>query len=103
MAISNVIVQSTATDVFTSVGENAVTVMFFCNTSASLANVDIHLVPSTEAIGTGTYVIKNLSLPAEETYVFDAEKLILSNGDKIIATANVDNSVVATISSVQTG
>lgn len=104
MAISNSIVQTAGSDIFTAIGEQAVTVMFYCNTSETQdALVDIHLIPSAEALSTGTYVIKSLPLPATETYVFDAEKLILANGDKIHAIADIENSVVATIVSVRTG
>jgi hypothetical protein len=41
-------------------------------------------------------------LPRSETFVFDAEKLILDNDDEIWAKATVNNIVVATISSVRT-
>ena len=41
-------------------------------------------------------------LPKSETFVFDAEKLILDNNDEIWAKATVDKIVVATISSVRT-
>lgn len=105
MAITNTLVATTVTSVFYSTGENAVTTMFFCNTSASTdTDIDVYLVPGgTGTIGTSTQIIKTLSLPATETFVFDAEKLILEQDDAVYAKASVNGIVVATISSVQTG
>lgn len=104
MSISNVYVKSTVTtQLFIAAGEQAVTTMFFCNVSDSLdTELDIFLTPSTDAVSTASQVIKSLPLAATETYVFDAERLILDPGDKIFAKATIDSIVVATISSVQT-
>lgn len=104
MSISNVYVKSTVTtQLFLASGEQAITTMFFCNVSSSIdTELDIYLTPSTSAVSTGSQVIKSLPLAATETYVFDAERLILDPGDKIYAQATIDSIVVATISSVQT-
>lgn len=105
MAITNVRVESTQTTLlFLASGEHAVTTMFFCNTSdADDCLLDIFVTPNGQVSGTSaTMIIKSLSLPRTETYVFDAEKLILSNQDSIQAKATVDKVVVATISTVQT-
>jgi hypothetical protein len=105
MALSNKYVKAgTITPIFTATGEVAVTNMFFCNNSATVdTELDIYFTPIAKSAGTATIVIKSLSLPATETFVFDAEKLILANGDEIGAKATVDSIVVATVSSVQTG
>lgn len=106
MAISNVRVESTQTTIIFDtplLEEHAVTTMFFCNQSDTVDTaLDLYIVPGTDPLTTGTQIIKSLSLPATETFVFDAEKLILENGDKIYARATVDQIVVATISSVKT-
>lgn len=106
MAITNTRIESaTETVVFDTPlnQEYAITTMFFCNTSDTEdTTLDIHLVPGGQSLSTGTQVIKALSLPHSETFVFDAEKLILENGDTIQARATVDQIVVATISSVKT-
>lgn len=106
MAISNVLIESTQTTVLFNTPLNqeyAVTTMFFCNQSASTdTTLDIYVVPGAGVLNASTQIIKSLSLPATETYVFDAEKLILENGDKIYAQASVDSIVAATISSVKT-
>ena len=106
MAISNVLIESTQATVLFDTPLNqeyAVTTMFFCNQSASTdTTLDIYVVPGTGVLNSSTQIIKSLPLPATETYVFDAEKLILENGDKIYAQASVDMIVAATISSVKT-
>ena len=105
MAITNVQVESTQTTrLFLSSGENAVTTMFFCNTSETTdCTLNIFVTPNGVVSGTSaTMIINSLSLPKSETYLFDAEKLILANQDSIYAKATVDKIVVATISSVQT-
>jgi hypothetical protein len=105
MAIINVNVESTqTTTLFTAPSEVAVTTMFFCNQSATTdCLVDIFLTPAGQAQSANTQIIKSLPLPKTETFVFDAEKLILEVGDKIHSIASVDKIVVATISYVVTG
>lgn len=109
MAIRNVLLTTTnATLIFQAAQneEQAVTTMFFCNNSANTATdalVSIYLVSQ----GSGgpapqNIVINSLSLPHQETFVFDAEKLILYNTDAIYAQSNISNVVVATVSSVKT-
>jgi len=107
MAIINVLLTTTSiTQVIDApiTEERAITTMFFCNnTTATNTSLDIYLV----ATGTGgpankNRVINQLSLPAQETFVFDAEKLILFNGDAIWAKATDINVVSATISYVKT-
>jgi hypothetical protein len=107
MAISNVRISSVSrTQVFQApaLEEHAVTTMFFCNQSTTAdTTLDLYVVPSGVASSnTGTQIIKSLSLPKTETFVFDAEKLILFDGDGIYAQASVDQVVIATVSTVKT-
>lgn len=104
MAITNVKVQSAElTRLFLAVGEQAVTTMFFCNQSVSTdCALDIYVVPAGQPVDSGTQIIKSLPLAKTETFVFDAEKLILEAGDSIWSQSTIDQIVTATISSVQT-
>lgn len=103
MAITNSYIASTATtNIFTAVGEQAVTTIFFCNvTTTTDVSVSIWITSQGQAVGDDCLIIKDLPLPASETYVFESEKLILDNSEAIHAQATANNSVVATISSVQ--
>jgi len=101
--LSNTFIHTTATTLFLATGEQALTTMFFCNQSLTTSTtVDIYAVPGGIAYSSSNLIMKALSLPATETFVFDAEKLILANGDSIVATSAYNDIVVATISSVQT-
>ena len=103
MAITNSYIASTATtNIFTAVGEQAVTTIFFCNvTTGTDVTLDIWVTSQGQAVGNDCLIIKSLPLPATETYVFETEKLILDNSEAIHAQATTNNAVVATISSVQ--
>jgi len=104
MSIKNTLVHSTTTQIFSAVSaEQAVTTMFFCNTSlTSSTNVNVFLVPIGGAAGNSNLVINALPIPATEIFVFDAEKVILESGESIWAQSTVDNILIATVSSVQT-
>ena len=102
MAIKNTLILSASTtQIFLAAGDQAVTTMIFCNTDAGTdAVIDVYIVPSGNLLGAGNQIMKNLSLPAGETFVLDSEKFILESGDAIYAQADVNNIVCATISSV---
>ena len=98
MAIVNAVItdDSTPTTVLTvPSGKNyAVTTSIICNTyvpnpddiDEGRAYFDMYLVPngSADPLPYESQVIKDLSLRAGETFTFDSEKLVLSEGDKII-------------------
>jgi hypothetical protein len=41
-----------------------------------------------------------LTVPANDTYVIDSEKLILADGDKIYVTAGSDSAINVTVSTI---
>ncbi len=108
MAIINTLVDGAAANaIFTAnTGtEYAITTMIFCNTDPTVdAQLNVWLVPFGNVPGTSTgQILKNLSLPAMETFVMDSEKLILASQDAIWAQVDVpaSNNVNATVSYVQ--
>ena len=51
----------------------------------------MHLIPSGSALSNSiTCVVKELVLPAGETFTFDSERIILEAGDKLSFTATPD-------------
>lgn len=102
MAITNKKIEATtSTMVFQAVGEQAITTLFFCNTSdINDTSLNIFLVPNGDAVSSSTQIIKSLKLPATETFIMDTEKLILGNGDAIWANANDGLIVTASVISV---
>jgi hypothetical protein len=82
--------------------EHAVTCIVFCNYSLSQVTINVHAVPNgVSAVSTDSIVMKELVLPAGETFTFDTEKFVLSGGDRIHATSSAGSAVTATVSSMR--
>jgi hypothetical protein len=102
MAItSNQIASGDNTRIFLATGDQAITTILFCNTSdVDEAMLDVWAVSQYDIVSTATQILKQLTLPPAETFVMDAEKFILSNGDALWARSDVDMVVSSTVSSV---
>lgn len=107
MAIENAQLKTTQLDLLTvPAGKSyAITTVMVCNSSGvDAASFDMHLVKSGEALSnTKTLIVKELGLPATETFTFDSEKIVLEEGDKLSFIAEPDigasfTNLVATVS-----
>lgn len=98
MALANVAVGNTDTDVYTSSGETCVVTMYFCNYSGSTVTLSIHAVENGGSVADGSLIAKDITITAADTYVLSTDRLILANGDKISAIASAGSSVTATVS-----
>lgn len=101
MAIENAQLTDTQLDVLTADKVSnqtlAITSIMVCNTFAPsqvgigippegphIANFDMHIIKDNQTLSNQvTCVIRELSLPAGETFTFDSEKVILGPGDKL--------------------
>jgi hypothetical protein len=120
MAISNKLIKKPGSvtqfnepDIFTCPGnaedfqEHAVTCIVFCNYTGDSVNPAISSTLTVYAIQNGDAqsekhtIIKELLIPAGETFTFDTEKLVLSSGDIIRAFASEDNAIACTVSSMR--
>ena len=81
--------------------EYAITCVVFCNYSASTVTFKVYAVPSGGAVSNASLVIKQLELPASETFTFDTEKFVLNEGDRIHAICSADDAVAATVSAMR--
>lgn len=94
MAIVNAQLTTTQLDVLTvPVSKTyAITNILVCNNSSSAAaNFDMHFIPDGDPLSNSiTRVINNLQLPAEETFTFDSERIILEAGDTVSFVASPD-------------
>jgi hypothetical protein len=104
MAIKNAQLKTTTTYALDPTGINdpigavpngktyAVTNILVCNSSLSAtASFDMHLVPQGVALSNAvTCVVRNLELPAGETFTFDSERIVLESGDAIVFVAEPD-------------
>jgi hypothetical protein len=89
------------TQAFLSDGENGVTTLMICNHHASTpAVVNVWVVPQGQVAGNANQILKNLTIVASDTFVMDMEKLVLSDGDTIMAQADVSDVVNTVISSM---
>lgn len=85
--------------IYTSVNTNAITTMVFCNTATPdptdeavrAVSLEVHLVKATKTKNFSNTIIKNLVIPAGETLFFDTERVVLDNGDSMIATTSGAN------------
>lgn len=109
MAIKNVRITGTnATEVLLNdqaVGggnDIAVTIMILCNTSTSTdITVDLYVVAAGDAAGDDNTVMKNLSIPAGESFSLDTEKFVLEENDSIQVLASNANALTVTSSFVR--
>ena len=85
----------------------AITNIMVCNTydpggsspEAETSVFDMHLLPSGEALSTTlNCVVRQLSLPAGETFTFDTEKVVLEAGDKITVLSQAPLNLSITVS-----
>jgi len=100
MSLAQIQIANTNTDVYTSTNNSAITSMVFCNTSVSAATITVYLIPNGSSAGNSTTIIKDLSIAAKDTYIFDTSKFILSVLDKITAVSGTNNVITATVSYV---
>jgi hypothetical protein len=101
MAITNTTIGTTATIVYSSSGNSAVSVIYVCNTSASTVTFDVHLVPFGEGAAVTNQIYKSISLDASDTYILDSEKIFLGNQDRIVMIASESSALRCAVSSVQ--
>jgi hypothetical protein len=103
MAINNQTLSTIGDNLFLcpSDTEYAVTCVVFCNYSVATVTINIYAVPSGGSVSDASLVIKQLELPASETFTFDTEKFVLNDGDRIHATCSADNAVSSTISTMR--
>ena len=101
MAITNsILTDAAAANVYVSVGNTAITAMYFCNTDTSARTFDVYACPSGNTAGFRnlTRIYSGVQIQTGDTYVVDNEKLILSNGDMIRANCSATTAIAMTVS-----
>lgn len=103
MAIrSTRLLDTNPTQVFLAVGQQAITVMYLCNTTGGTVNVNVNVINDDDSTGSGidNRIYSYLQITANDTYVISAEKLILDDGNEIEVTSDTGDAVTVTISSI---
>lgn len=108
MAIQSTAIGTSNTDLYVSSGNTAVTCIWVCNTATynpadptnGLTYLDIHFVKQGAGITSTNLIVNQLAVPAGETVTFDTEKIILDNGDRVVASSASPANLVATVSTI---
>lgn len=100
MAITNTVLNTIGSAIYTSSGTSVVSVMYFCNTDTSTQSFNLYAVPSGGGAFANTQIYKNVTVAAGDTFVADMEKLVLGNGDALAANASANSAITATVSYV---
>jgi hypothetical protein len=85
MAIVNTAILATNTTIYSSSGTNAITTVIICNTGSTDRTLTLHAVPNSGSVSTVNMIVNALNVPAGDTVSFDQEKMVLSDGDEIVA------------------
>ena len=108
MAVQSVAISNSNTYLFVSSGNNAVTTIMICNKepfdpldpTADQTYLYLHVVANGDGVTDTNLVVNKLTVPAGETVTFDTEKIVLANGDRIVANSELPANLVATISTL---
>jgi hypothetical protein len=81
----------------------AITTLLVCNYAASTSSInnssfDMHVIAAAGVKSNTNKVLNNVSMPAQETFTFNIERLILEGGDKVVLTSPNSDRLSATIS-----
>ena len=103
MAIKSTRLLTTAiTEIFQAVGQQAITVIYICNTTNSNVSVNMYVVSDgSTSGGEENQILSQLEITAHDTYVMSTEKLILDDLDQIELEANVADAITTTVSSIE--
>lgn len=99
MAITNTAILATNTTIYTSSGNNAITTVIVCNTGVADRSLTLYAVPSGGSASTTNMIVNSLTVPAGDTVSFDQEKMVLSNGDFLVAVSD-NTGLSATVSTL---
>lgn len=110
MALSSELINDdpAATIAYTSTGNNAITTIIVCNTATynpsspatGLTYLSLWAVKNLQARGDANLIVNALPVPAGETVTFDQEKIVLENGDSIVAYCPAPTNLAITISTL---
>jgi len=112
MALTCTAINAANTTLYTSSGNTAITTLIVSNVNTynpatptvGQSNLNLFIVPGGGTPNFSNMIVSALPLPAGETFTFDNEKIIMSNGDTLVATSSAPtgitpNAVSLTVSS----
>lgn len=95
MALTCNAINAANTTLYTSSGTNAITTLIVSNVNTfnpasptvGQSNLNLFIVPGGGTPNFANMIVSALPLPAGETFTFDNEKIVMGNGDTLVATA----------------
>ena len=112
MALTCNAINAANTTLYTSSGNNAITTLIVSNVNpfnpasptVGQSNLNLFIVPGGGTPNFRNLIVSALPLPAGETFTFDNEKIVMGNGDTLVATSTAPvgisaNAVSLTITS----
>lgn len=86
MALISTALTLATSNIYVSTGNTVVSTMYFCNYNSSAANLNVWLQSAGSTFSpTANLVYRSIQIASADTFVIDREKLVLANGDRIIA------------------
>ncbi len=82
----------------------AITTLLVCNYSPNTniiydSSFDMHVIEGSGGVKSNTNkILNNVSMPAQETFTFSVERLILEEGDRVVLISPDSDKLSATIS-----
>jgi hypothetical protein len=98
MSITTANVTTTVSNLYTSSGNTVMSVAYFCNYSASPAQITLHVVPSGASANVLNRIYNNVSITAGDTLVVETEKIIFGSGDTLQGNTSANNAINAIVS-----
>ena len=100
MSIQTTAVTTTASAIYTSSGDTAVTYCQLTNYSGSSIQANLFVVPNGSSASDNTIAIANLTIASKNSYQIYSgnEKIILANGDALIANVSANTAVTSIVS-----
>ena len=106
MAINNALILDTDTTILSvPAGKKyAITTLLVCNYAGTISTVndssfDMHVIKGSGGVKSNTNLILNtIEMPAQDTFTFNVERLILEEGDRIVLNSPDADLLSATIS-----
>lgn len=100
MALKTIKLGTVPTELYTSVGTNALVVGYFCNTDGNAVMVNVHAVGAGSTASVDNLIYNQINITSLDTYVIDSEKIILDDGESLWASATTADVVVATANTI---
>lgn len=106
MAINSALILETDT-IILNVPANkkyAITTLLVCNYTTSTNTIndssfDMHVIKGSGGVkNNANKILNNISMPAQETFTFNVERLILEEGDRVVLISPDSDKLSATIS-----